>query len=40
MMGVKSEVLITTNIDENSDLNTTYLGRIDMKVEEKFPISE
>ena len=32
--------------DENSDLNTTYLGRIDMtraskfKAEEKFPISE
>ena len=43
---VKSEVLSTTKFDENSDLSTTCLGRIDMtkaskiKVEEKFPISE
>ena len=44
--GVKSEVLCTTKFEENSDLSTIYLGRIDMtgsskiKVEEKFPISE
>ena len=44
--GVQSEVLSTTRFDENSDLSTTYLGRIDMtraskiKVEENFPISE
>ena len=44
--GVKSEVLYTTKFDENSDLSTTYLGRIDMsrldkmKAEERFPISE
>ena len=28
--GVRLEVLCTTKIDENSDLNTMYLGRIDM----------
>ena len=28
--GVKSEVIHTTRFDENSDLSTTYLGRIDM----------
>ena len=44
--GAQSEVLSTTRFDENSDLSTTYLGRIDMnraskiKAEEKFPISE
>ena len=44
--GVKSEVLSTTKFDENLDLSTTYLGRIDMtraskiRIEEKFPISE
>ena len=44
--GVNSEVLSTTKFDENSELNTTYLGRIDrtraskMRAEEKFPISE
>ena len=44
--GVKSKALSTTKFDENSDLSTTYLGRIDMtrvskiKAEEKFPISE
>ena len=43
---VNSQVLSTIKFDENSDLSTTYLGRIDMtgankiKVEEKFPISE
>ena len=44
--GVKSEVLSTTKFDDNSDLSTTYLSRIDItrldkiKAEEKFPISE
>ena len=44
--GVKSEVLITIKFDENSDLSTIILGRIDMtrldkiKVEKKFPVSE
>ena len=44
--GVKSEVLNTTEFDENSDLSITYLGRIDMtkaskiKAEERIPISE
>ena len=39
-------MLRTTKFDENSDLSTTYLGRIDMiraskiKEEENFPISE
>ena len=43
---VRSEVLVTTKFDENSDLSTTYLGRIDMtkldkiKAEEKISISE
>ena len=44
--GVKSEVLSSTKVDENSDLSTTYLGRIDMtkaskvKEEERLPLSE
>ena len=44
--GVRSEALYTMKFDENSDLSTTYLGRINMdrsdniKAEEKFPISE
>ena len=39
-------MISTTRFDENSDLSTTYLGRIDItrtskiKAEEKFPISE
>ena len=43
---VKSEVLSTTKFDENSDLSTTYLGRIyitrldKIKAEDKFPISK
>ena len=43
---VRLEVLCTTKFDENSDLSTTYLGRIGMtrsdkiKEEERFPISE
>ena len=27
--GIQSEILGTTRFDENSDLSTTYLGRID-----------
>ena len=44
--GIQSEVISTTRFDENSDLNTTYLGRIDItrastvKTEEKIPILE
>ena len=44
--GVKSEIVDTTRFDENSDLSTTYLGKINMTrdkdliVEEKFPISK
>ena len=43
---VYAEVLTTSRFDENVDLSTTYLGRIDMKreevlkAEESFPISE
>ena len=44
--GVKPKIVDTTRFDENSDLSTTYLGRIDMiqnkdlMVEQKFPISK
>ena len=44
--GVKPEIVDTTRFDENSDLSTTYLGRIDMTwdedlmVEQRFPISK
>ena len=44
--GIKLEVLSTTKFDENSDVSTTYLGRIGMtraskiKAEERFSISE
>ena len=44
--GIQSEILSTTVFDENLDLSTTYLGRVDMtraskiKVKETFPISE
>ena len=44
--GVKSEILITTRFDENSDLSMTYLGETNMirdhkmAAEEKFPMSE
>ena len=44
--GIQLEVISTTRFDENSDLSTTYLGRVDttrvskIKVEERFPISE
>ena len=43
---IYAEVVTTSGFDENVDLSTTYLGRIDMKredimkVEEIFPISE
>ena len=42
--GIQSEVRSTTRFDENSDLSTRYLGRVDItrvskiKVEERFPI--
>ena len=44
--GIQSEVINTTRFDENSDLTTTYLGKIHItrankiEAEEKFPISE
>ena len=44
--GIHSEVVSSNRFDENSDLSTTYLGRIDkenqhkLKAEESFPISE
>ena len=44
--GIHSEILSTTRFDENSDLSTTYLGKVDrsksnkIKAEESFPISE
>ena len=43
---VFAEVVTTNRFDENVNLSTTYLGKIDMKredimkVEESFPISE
>ena len=43
---IQSEILSTTRFDENSDLSTTYLGKVDrsksnkIKVEESLPISE
>ena len=43
--GVHAEMLYTNRFDENSDLNTTYLGQTKMtretriKAEEKFPIT-
>ena len=44
--GTQSEILSTTRFDENSDLSTTYLGKVDktknnkIKVEQSFPISQ
>ena len=44
--GIQSEILSTMRFDENSDLSTTYLGKVGttraskIKAEEKFPISE
>ena len=43
--GIQSELISTPRFDENSDLSTTYLGKIDItraskiKAEEKYPIS-
>ena len=44
--GVQSEILSTSRYDENLDLSTTYLGRVNtaksskIKVEESFLISD
>ena len=45
--GIYSEIVSTNRFDENSDISTTYLGRIEnrwnqnkLKAEESFPISE
>ena len=38
--GIQSEILSTTRLDENSDLSTTYLGRVVMIEDSKCPISE
>ena len=44
--GVKSEILVITRFNENSDLSTAYLGKTStirdhkMVAEEKFPMSE
>ena len=44
--GIQSEIVSATRFDENSNLSTTYLGRIDkesknkLRAEESFPISE
>ena len=44
--GIHSEIVGTNRCDENSDISTTYLGRIEnrknqnkLKAEELFPIS-
>ena len=43
--GIHSDIVSSNRFDENSDLSTTYLGRVDkrdqqLKAEELFPISE
>ena len=44
--GIQSEIVSSNRFDENSDLSTIYLGRVDkenqnkLKAEESFPISE
>ena len=44
--GIQSEIVSATRFNENSDLSTTYLGKVDegsnskLKAEESFPISE
>ena len=44
--GIQTEILSTTRVDDNSDLSSTYLRRVDAtrasksKVEETFPISQ
>ena len=43
---IHSEIVSSKRFDENSDLSTTYLGRVDkenqhkLKAEESFPMSE
>ena len=44
--GIQSDIVISSRFDENSDISTTYLGKIGqesqnkLKAEESFPISE
>ena len=44
--GIQSETVSSNRFDENSDIRTTYLGRVErenqhkLKAEESFPISE
>ena len=44
--GIQSEIVSSNRFDENSDLSTIYLGRVDrgnqhkLNTEESFPISE
>ena len=45
--GIQSDVVSSSRFDENSDISTTYLGKIEskegqdkLKAEESFPISE
>ena len=45
--GIQSDIRSSSRFDENSDINTTYLGRVEnmggqdkLKAEESFPISE
>ena len=44
--GIQSEIVSSNRFDENSDLSTTYLGRVDkenknkLRAKESFPISE
>ena len=45
--GIQSDIVSSSRFDENSDLSTTYLGKIEnkenqdeLKAEESFPISE
>ena len=44
--GIWSDIVNTTRFDENSDVSTTYLGRVNItrvnkiRVGERFPISE
>ena len=37
---IYAEVVTTSKFDENVDLSTTYLGRIDMKREEMMKVEE
>ena len=38
--GVRSEVLYTTKFYENSDLGTTYLGKVNMRMSDKIKAEE